>query len=939
MRDADAARLIGREPELADIERRIERARRAEASLLLVTGPAGIGKTTLSREAARRARRAGMAVATGRAHDGAGAPPLWLWEPVFAQLGVDAGSDAGGLVTSSTEDAAALRFRTVQRLADAVLARVPSQGVMIVLDDVQWADEASMALLRALVDGIDGAAAVLLVTHRDVTRAETGPLAETLPLLRSRAAVSTVRLRPLDDSGVRALVAGELGEPLAEPATSAVARRTGGNPLFVRTITRLLRQLPAAHRDADAVTRLTAAPELRTVVAAWAATLPEPCRDVLAAASVIGEEFSVNDLAALLEREPSIILDALDDATAVDAAAVLGNGGWFGFAHALLRDALYAGLPERRRRLLHRGFALRLEGFGGDERASDVARHWLRGALDDADLIRAAGWAARAGAAANRQAAWPDATGFFDMAVDAAQRGHADPGLLADWLVELARATYRAGRLADALQAASRASHAAIDGGNSRALVDAALVVHGVGSRPVNMTLLELAERAMPAAIDPAAQARLMAQRASALSAVDRVPESLAASQAALDAARSSGDPLAELDALRARHLVRAAPAQLPERIALAERALLLADQVASPAARMWALLWLIDAAFAKGDLPGVEARLGELRLLNESSGLALGRWHYHRLEAARAALVGYFADARRHIGLASRQARALDEDEMVGLGHAFRVELAMLLGDPAELPADVDDVLRGAPKLPLVEASRARVLLLRGQVQEAERLYRALVPVLPGLPDNSRRLPTQVGLVDLVVAFSDAQTAVDLGRDLRTCAGQFIAGSAGTVFCAGPVELHLGRLAATAGDAASALELLAEASRRAQRSGALPYVALSALLSAEVLHRQGHVRDREWIASLAAEAAMLCAALDMPGPLRRARALTATGPLTRRELEIAQLVAEGLTNKQIAARLFLSERTVESHVRNAMQRLGLSRRTQLARWTSSRQG
>jgi DNA-binding NarL/FixJ family response regulator len=144
-----------------------------------------------------------------------------------------------------------------------------------------------------------------------------------------------------------------------------------------------------------------------------------------------------------------------------------------------------------------------------------------------------------------------------------------------------------------------------------------------------------------------------------------------------------------------------------------------------------------------------------------------------------------------------------------------------------------------------------------------------------------------------------------------------------------------LGRLAATAGDLDTALGRIESAEQFAERSGAVPYVALSKLAAAEVWHRRDDSRSRR----LAGEAAELADGLGMPGPAARARRLAAAalpGPLTTREREIAQLVAGGLTNKEIAAKLVLSERTVESHIRNAMLRLGLNRRVQLANWTST---
>lgn len=923
--------LVGRERELADIDRRIERARDGRPGALFVAGSVGIGKTALIQEAARRARLAGMAVGPGRA-DEAAAPALWLWERVFDQLGVD-GGDAAAVVTAAAEDAAIQRFRMLHGLADAVTARVPPEGLVIILEDLHWADEASIAMLRALVDHLGEQPVLIIATHRDVPLGSSGPLAEALPALRSQTLVGTAWLRPLDLSGVHRVLVGELGDPVPDAVGELVAQRTGGNPLFVHTVARLLRRLPPARRDAAAVEWLSTEPELRAVVATWAATLSPRCRDVLAAASVVGEQFGGSDIAALLDEDPSA---AIEDALAAEAVAAVG-GGRFAFSHSLVRDAIYAELPDRRRRELHRRLAIRLESVAGDSRAAEIAEHWSRAAIDDAELLRAVEWWARAGAAADRQAAWADAARFYETAVEAAERAHADSVRLGAWLVDLGRAAYRSGRVREAVQAVSRASITAREAGNAGALVDAALVVQGIGSPSVNMTLLELADRALPAAPDASTRARLLAVRASALSAVDRVEESVADSAAALREALESGDPLAELDALRARHLVLAAPRELDQRIAMAERTLALAAQLSSDAARMWALLWLIDAAFAQGDLAAVDARLGALQLLNESSGLALGRWHFHRLEASRCAVIGQFPLSRRHAELAASEARALDDHSMLGLTHAFLVEFAVLLGDPGELPSEPGDLLAAAPRLPLVDAARARALWLRGQRDQAERIYRAIAAALPGLPDNSRRLPTQVLTTDPAIAFDDRDTAAWLYDALLECQGMFLAGSAGTVFCHGPADLVLGRLATTAADLDTALRHIESAARHAERSGAVPYVALSKLAEAEVRHRRGD--DDAVSRRLASEAAELADVLGMPGPAARARRLAAAsapGPLTTREREIAQLVASGLTNKEIAARLVLSERTVESHIRNAMLRLGLNRRVQLAKWTSA---
>ncbi len=205
----------------------------------------------------------------------------------------------------------------------------------------------------------------------------------------------------------------------------------------------------------------------------------------------------------------------------------------------------------------------------------------------------------------------------------------------------------------------------------------------------------------------------------------------------------------------------------------------------------------------------------------------------------------------------------------------------------------------------------------------------------------NGRWLGTVVELADLAVALDDPVGAQRLHDLLLPGADLCAAGPTGTVFSRGSTALLLGRLALVCGRVEDALARLAQADTANARSGARPYLVLADVTRARALLVRRSPGDAVQAAACARRALDLARALDMPGPLAEAEGLLAgaapVAGLTAREAEVVALVADGLTNRQIAERFVLSERTVESHVRNALLQLGLSRRAQLvAFWLSA---
>jgi DNA-binding CsgD family transcriptional regulator len=391
------------------------------------------------------------------------------------------------------------------------------------------------------------------------------------------------------------------------------------------------------------------------------------------------------------------------------------------------------------------------------------------------------------------------------------------------------------------------------------------------------------------------------------------------------------------MDAVHARHLVVSAPEDAGERAGLAERAAKLAERLDGPAPRLWSTLWQIDGALEMGDLAFADALLARLDL-QTARGVPVGRWHWCRLRAARLALSGDFSQARACSDQARELAKRTGDLEMFGLSYSFRTMLATLRGDPDELPADLAPLLAKAPDVPILQISRALVALLQGETTLARALYAQVMAQIEKLPVSSRWTGTLLMSVDLAEAFSDSDGAAVLHRLLLPAEHLYAAGPSGTVFCSGSYALPLARAAVVCGQWDCGLAHSQTAVQANERIGALPFAALAHISAARALNGRGAEGDPKRSGDHAARAAAIAERLDMPGPLAIARHLLslqeATGPargMSERERDVAQLVCRGLTNKEIAGALYISERTVESHVRSALQKLGLQRRTQLA--------
>ncbi|HEX6739341.1 MAG TPA: AAA family ATPase, partial [Vicinamibacteria bacterium] len=483
--------LAGREREWARLRAHLAAALAGRGGLVLLGGEAGIGKTALAEALGQEAEERGALVLVGRCYDLTETPPYGPWldlagrypapaadlspppgaaddraggggrpapaelpplpplPPVLARRG-DPGEGAGREAPAAE----------IERFLAAVAARRP---LLVLLDDLHWADPASLDLLRRLGREADRLPLLLVATYRTEEVARPHPLHAVLPLLVREARADRLELRPLPDADLRALVAARYALPAdeLERLVAWVQARAEGNPFYAGELLRALEEervlRPAPHpagrpadgarRDDERAPRPSAGerwelgdpaevglpPLLRQVLDRRLARLAEDERGLLAVAATIGQEVPLALWAAVGLIEEGALLDVIELGVAANVLEVPADGASVRFAHPLIRQALYEGLLPPRRRVWHRRVAEALLALPSPD-PDAVAGHFRR-----AGDARAAEWLVRAGERAQRAYAWLTAAERFEAALALLEGAEVDGRVRATLLVALAQ--------------------------------------------------------------------------------------------------------------------------------------------------------------------------------------------------------------------------------------------------------------------------------------------------------------------------------------------------------------------------------------------------------------------------------------------------------------------------------------------------------------------
>ncbi len=531
-----------------------------------------------------------------------------------------------------------------------------------------------------------------------------------------------------------------------------------------------------------------------------------------------------------------------------------------------------------------------------------------------------------------------------DRPVDARQRAVPPQpdelvGLVADCerLIAVARERLREGDLRASGEAMVRAGELARRARRPDLLGEAALVVSGVDDDLLNAAIEEMTQEAIDGLGDQDVplQARLHGQKAVTLYHLGRLDAAAIASERAIDLAEVTHDGAAMAAALHARQMVVVGLGRPHELVRLGEGMLALHGTRDTTSNALLGHLWRFDGFLQVGETTAARREIDALDVLAVRTGDPLVRWHALRGRAGLDQAVGRLTQAEHHARLAVDAVPL--EGQMIARGLFFG-QLALISTDRGVQPPEIEEIRAssaGAP--PVVRACVGRLELAIGEQNAALASLEATKPRLESMPLDERWLPTMAAAAELAVGCDDVETADRLLPDLARFDGMMIASAIGAI---GPVGYFLGLIEGMAGRLDEAVAHLEGAAALAGVGDMAPSLARVRLTLAATLERRGAPGDRDRARSLADVVAVDAARLGMHAVLSRANALVSrlTGSQTRlslREREIADHVAAGLSNREIAERLVLSERTVESHVQHILTKLGFRSRTQIAAWAA----
>jgi DNA-binding SARP family transcriptional activator len=388
--------LVGRERERRQLERALARLAAGRGGLVLFGGEPGIGKTTLLEELEHLADGLGT-VHWGRCPETEGAPAFWPWTcllrsvaevvpppivdaavqdaPMVAHLLPSLADRAGVALPPAGDDLAGARFSLYDATARFVRHLVSDTGLVLVLDDLHWADPPSLELLAFLAAQLADDRVLLAGSYRDAPADRTDALEAALATVARHPAAVDLRLEGLSTEQVAAIAADTIGQPLTADAAVDLRERTNGNPFFVTQLARLL----------DEATRDPSTPipvGVRHVIARRLALLPAATQGVLEVASVVGRSFDARIVAAAMATPVDVVVEALDPAYAHGLLAPTDtHAGAHAFVHALIRETLHDGLSPATTARLHAAVATALAA-AGTASADELAEHfWIAGAL------------------------------------------------------------------------------------------------------------------------------------------------------------------------------------------------------------------------------------------------------------------------------------------------------------------------------------------------------------------------------------------------------------------------------------------------------------------------------------------------------------------------------------------------------------------------------
>jgi DNA-binding CsgD family transcriptional regulator/tetratricopeptide (TPR) repeat protein len=937
---APVPRTCGREAEIKALGEALDRVAAGGPAIVLVEGEAGIGKTRLLAEALEDARGRGMRVAAGRAEELERTRPFGVLAAMFgctrsspdprraviAGLLAAPGAGEQGPITVTSDPG--LRFRVVDAFTDLVEELALDGPLFLGLDDLQWADPSSLLTVGALARRLTGLPVGVIGCLRPSPRsAELDRLAGALEAAGARHLV----LHSLAGEAVTGLVAQVVA---AEPGPRLLAEVAGaaGNPLFVTELLGALAQeeaITTAGGRAE-VAEAVLPPTLRLTILRRVSFLPEPTLQALRSASILGSAFSLTDLATVTGR-PAVDLSVVL-AEAIRARVLEDDGARLRFRHELIRDAMYEDLAGSVRRSLHREAGQRLAQAGAP--VLQVAEHLARGATTgDTDAVT---WLARAAREAAPRS--PDvAADLLDRAAGLMAPG--DPGR-DGLLAERASSLAWAGRITDAEAACRLLLGHDLD----PSLEDTVRVCLGhvlMSGGRARDGLCELERACESPLLTGSERAGAQAWASFARQWLGNLDGAAAAAEEARSAAISVRDPLTTSVTLASLALVSELRGNLGDALQTIDDAVRLADQspgrlghrypVHVPRAYILIALDRLDEASSTIE---TGMRIGE------KLGIPWALGNYQAVRALERFIAGHWDDALAEIEAAAALASETGQSHGLILGRSV---LSLIRLHRNDLRGAREAAATSARELSIVGAGYradwyawARALLLEADGELAQALE-----TLSDCWDWCARCGLALDypvigpdLVRLALAAGEADRARDVAAAVTSVASRnqvpWITGAA--LRCHGLAENDAGMLH-TAVDAYARGPRPVELALTCEDAGAAFALRGDVARAGQLLDQAITIYERlDAARDLArAEAALRQMGVRRGHRVSHRRAQSGWQSLTPSERAVVDLVAEGLSNPQIGQRLYVSRRTVQTHLAHVFTKLHITSRAQLA--------
>jgi class 3 adenylate cyclase/DNA-binding CsgD family transcriptional regulator/tetratricopeptide (TPR) repeat protein len=971
-----AGLFVGRKPELAQLTKALQGARKGFGRIVLLAGSGGMGKTRLTQQLAQQAEQGGTQVLWGRCPEEAGAPAYWPWRQLirgYLRCGADTDpaqtfgsglADIAGIVpevaghfklgpiaAAPVSDSAESRFRLFDAIAGFWRRAGQRAPLLLIFEDLHWADATSLRLFSFLTAELEDSALLVVGTYRDTELSRQHPLFETLSDLARSSVCQRIEMAGLSMRETEELMVAACGSGGSANFVSALHARTEGHPLFLEETLRYMidaRAPQAFDPCADDTRWLTKIPTgVREVIGKRLNRLSVPAARYLSIAACIGRNFDLHLLAQLeADKSEDELLQALEEALNEHLIEVVPETQQFRFSHALIRETLYDEMLGLRRSRLHLRIGEMIEYQHGPDDSTiwpQLAYHFSEAGPGSA-ASKALANAKRAAEHAAALLAFEEAARLYQMALQLLQRHFAtDLGercavllALADaqtWFAapELTAACYRqAAELARQVGLTAQFAKAAI--GFSRSSAQAAQS----GGAAVAMLLEAIALHQG----DDSVRVELTSRLCVAYVYCDRADEAMEAHRRAVALARRIGDMRCLYVALASIATAGYWPALLPQRVAAADEAWAISEDLDLPERAVDLLSFYLCDLIRAGDV----GRLANI--LDQGLRLTERRHTYYWLSICRHVEVlvsigeGRFDDAEAAAVRGLEVGRRVEEDRALG---AYGMLMFCLRREQGRLREALPMLQQFVQDAPRTNHWRPGLALIYAELDMREQC-RAEYDSLPwhraSLPPTDGATMTIVTFVaEVCIYLGDVEHAALLYRLLKGHAGaNVLADSSGP--CLGSTDRLLGCLATVMQQWDVAQHHFEAALAMDTKTGWRVWLAHTSYRFAVMLHRRAAAGDAERARALLADALADSTALGMQALTPRIEALAAAivAPppsypcgLTEREVGVLRLIAIGRNNREIAQVLQISPNTVANHVRSILEKTYTANRTEAA--------